>query len=176
MQKLGKNQMAWIKELESGKHRQTQGYLHVKDKHRHNKFCCLGVFACKVMNQTPIWQEFTPTDAIISEAATFVQKALYNGKPGTLSLELTTELGLHLGTGEASHQSFCQMSENRKNALVKWANENIYSKIDLSVATIDSSNIAALDLVSQNDDYDRTFKQIAYALKTWPEIWFKEPA
>ena len=45
MQALGPRQEAWLKALESGDYKQTEGQLH---NPKTNSFCCLGV-ACKLM-------------------------------------------------------------------------------------------------------------------------------
>lgn len=171
MQKLGKNQMAWIAELESGKYRQTKKYLHLKDRHRHARFCCLGVYACKVSDDSPVWADATNDTQDVYCGAD--KQAAYDGFTGVLSTNLYRELGLYGKTGEASYDSFCRLSKERKKAFTDWANKTIYSKFPYPAYLV-QYNFNSCDLVSLNDDYDFNFKQIAYAVKTWPEVWFEK--
>lgn len=189
-QKLGKNQKAWIKELESGKHRQCRGYLHLKDKHRHDKFCCLGVYACKVadMDKEITVNTIIQSTKMFSEDSKLYEKGIrktvkYFGELGTLSLDLQLSLGLNDANGKASVNGYASMDKERQKQFCRWVNEDLNESQkrngkpeQIHINELNNYNVDDFKLITLNDTYKLKFKEIAYLLKTWPEIWFVRPA
>lgn len=150
----------WTNDLRSGKFKQTDGVLHSRDKHRHHKYCCLGV-ALKGIDIEFVVRVETNT---LTEVSTYS----YNSKSGDLPKDAQDYFAFEESSGGLRYEfnkGKDVIAVDGKMVIVDRLSEDHPDYEDRF--TIES-------LATANDDHKISFVEIANFVDNHPEWLFKE--